>query len=186
MTQTEFVYTTYIRTSPEQLWRALTDPVFTPALLGHRHGVRLEGRVHQSNAAMGPRPGVPTTSSRSCSNRTRTGDSHTGGTTTNLKHAEMFRMVRATTRRAPGAKPLSKVTFDIEQLGDHCQSCSSSHDDFVPDSEMLRGTRRRMARHTRQSQDPARDRRHPPSAETSANELPRGSQKRRRHRAPTG
>jgi uncharacterized protein YndB with AHSA1/START domain/DNA-binding transcriptional ArsR family regulator len=25
----EFVYTTYIRTSPEQLWRALTDPAFT-------------------------------------------------------------------------------------------------------------------------------------------------------------
>ncbi|MGY2061522.1 ArsR/SmtB family transcription factor, partial [Nocardia gipuzkoensis] len=25
----EFVYTTYIKTTPEQLWRALTDPVFT-------------------------------------------------------------------------------------------------------------------------------------------------------------
>jgi DNA-binding transcriptional ArsR family regulator/uncharacterized protein YndB with AHSA1/START domain len=26
---TEFVYTTYIRTTPEQLWKALTDPAFT-------------------------------------------------------------------------------------------------------------------------------------------------------------
>jgi uncharacterized protein YndB with AHSA1/START domain/DNA-binding transcriptional ArsR family regulator len=26
---TEFVYTTYIKTTPEQLWQALTDPVFT-------------------------------------------------------------------------------------------------------------------------------------------------------------
>lgn len=26
---TDFVYTTYIRTTPEQLWRALTDPAFT-------------------------------------------------------------------------------------------------------------------------------------------------------------
>lgn len=29
MGQTEFVYTTYIRTTPEELWRALTDPAFT-------------------------------------------------------------------------------------------------------------------------------------------------------------
>jgi len=29
MTSTEFVYTTYIRTTPEKLWRALTDPAFT-------------------------------------------------------------------------------------------------------------------------------------------------------------
>src|SRR5204863_1031183 len=29
MPQTEFVYTTYIRTTPEKLWRALTEPEFT-------------------------------------------------------------------------------------------------------------------------------------------------------------
>ncbi|MGY1688514.1 ArsR/SmtB family transcription factor [Geodermatophilus sp. SYSU D01105] len=29
MSSPEFVYTTYIRTSPEQLWQALTDPAFT-------------------------------------------------------------------------------------------------------------------------------------------------------------
>jgi uncharacterized protein YndB with AHSA1/START domain/DNA-binding transcriptional ArsR family regulator len=29
MEQTEFVYTTYIRTTPERLWQALTDPAFT-------------------------------------------------------------------------------------------------------------------------------------------------------------
>lgn len=29
MSQTEFVYVTYIRTTPEQLWRALTEPAFT-------------------------------------------------------------------------------------------------------------------------------------------------------------
>jgi DNA-binding transcriptional ArsR family regulator len=28
-TSTEFVYTTYIKTTPEKLWRALTDPAFT-------------------------------------------------------------------------------------------------------------------------------------------------------------
>jgi uncharacterized protein YndB with AHSA1/START domain len=29
MDKPEFVYTTYIRTTPEQLWRGLTDPAFT-------------------------------------------------------------------------------------------------------------------------------------------------------------
>ncbi len=29
MTAPEFVYTTYIRTTPERLWQALTDPAFT-------------------------------------------------------------------------------------------------------------------------------------------------------------
>ncbi|WP_026876462.1 ArsR/SmtB family transcription factor [Jiangella gansuensis] len=29
MTDTAFVYTTYIKTTPEELWRALTDPAFT-------------------------------------------------------------------------------------------------------------------------------------------------------------
>jgi uncharacterized protein YndB with AHSA1/START domain len=29
MDQTEFVYSTYIKTTPEQLWKALTDPAFT-------------------------------------------------------------------------------------------------------------------------------------------------------------
>jgi uncharacterized protein YndB with AHSA1/START domain len=29
MTTAEFVYTTYIKTTPEEVWRALTDPAFT-------------------------------------------------------------------------------------------------------------------------------------------------------------
>jgi len=34
VTDTEFVYTTYIRTTPEELWRALHDPEFTGAYWG--------------------------------------------------------------------------------------------------------------------------------------------------------
>ena len=34
VTETEFVYTTYIRTTAEQLWRALRDPEFTKAYWG--------------------------------------------------------------------------------------------------------------------------------------------------------
>jgi len=32
---TEFVYTTYIRTTPERLWQAITDPVFSNRYMGH-------------------------------------------------------------------------------------------------------------------------------------------------------
>jgi uncharacterized protein YndB with AHSA1/START domain/DNA-binding transcriptional ArsR family regulator len=34
MTQPEFVYTTYIKTTPERLWQALTDPAFTSRYWG--------------------------------------------------------------------------------------------------------------------------------------------------------
>jgi uncharacterized protein YndB with AHSA1/START domain len=34
MTSTEFVYTTYIKTTPERLWQALTDPAFTSQYWG--------------------------------------------------------------------------------------------------------------------------------------------------------
>jgi uncharacterized protein YndB with AHSA1/START domain/DNA-binding transcriptional ArsR family regulator len=34
MTNTEFVYTTFIKTTPEQLWQALTDPAFTSRYWG--------------------------------------------------------------------------------------------------------------------------------------------------------
>jgi uncharacterized protein YndB with AHSA1/START domain/DNA-binding transcriptional ArsR family regulator len=34
MSKPEFVYTTYVRTTPEQLWRGLTDPAFTQQYWG--------------------------------------------------------------------------------------------------------------------------------------------------------
>ncbi len=36
MSDTDFVYTTYIRTTPERLWQALTDPKFTEQYWGER------------------------------------------------------------------------------------------------------------------------------------------------------
>jgi DNA-binding transcriptional ArsR family regulator/uncharacterized protein YndB with AHSA1/START domain len=35
MSSTEFVYTTYIRTTPEKLWQAITDPAFSNRYMGH-------------------------------------------------------------------------------------------------------------------------------------------------------
>ncbi|BBY42408.1 ArsR family transcriptional regulator [Mycolicibacterium celeriflavum] len=35
MSSKEFVYTTYIRTTPERLWQAITDPAFSDRYMGH-------------------------------------------------------------------------------------------------------------------------------------------------------
>ena len=35
MSSPEFVYTTYIRTTPERLWQAITDPAFSDRYMGH-------------------------------------------------------------------------------------------------------------------------------------------------------
>lgn len=35
MSSAEFVYTTYIRTTPERLWQAITDPAFSRRYMGH-------------------------------------------------------------------------------------------------------------------------------------------------------
>jgi DNA-binding transcriptional ArsR family regulator/uncharacterized protein YndB with AHSA1/START domain len=35
MSSPEFVYTTYIRTTPERLWQAITDPAFSRRYMGH-------------------------------------------------------------------------------------------------------------------------------------------------------
>src|ERR1700759_3951163 len=32
---TEYVYTTYLRTTPERLWQAITDPAFSQRYMGH-------------------------------------------------------------------------------------------------------------------------------------------------------
>ena len=37
MSDNDFVYTTYIKTTPERLWKALTDPEFTQQYWGVQH-----------------------------------------------------------------------------------------------------------------------------------------------------
>ena len=53
MKKDQFVYVTYIRTTPEKLWKALIEPEFTRQFLGeHNAGIRMETRrvVEDSNA----------------------------------------------------------------------------------------------------------------------------------------
>jgi uncharacterized protein YndB with AHSA1/START domain len=37
MTRPEFIYTTYIKTTPEKLWAAITNPEFTHQYWGHEN-----------------------------------------------------------------------------------------------------------------------------------------------------
>ena len=57
MSESKFVYVTYIRTTPEKLWRALTDARVHPPVLGrHLAGLRLgEGRVLEADDPRRPR-----------------------------------------------------------------------------------------------------------------------------------
>ncbi len=45
MSKPEFVYVTYIETTPEKLWQALTDGDFTSATGSASRRIRLEGRL---------------------------------------------------------------------------------------------------------------------------------------------
>ena len=57
----EFEYVTYISTSPETLWNALTDPELTEKYLAACERVRLEGRLQVGASTLrqreDPRPG---------------------------------------------------------------------------------------------------------------------------------
>ena len=136
MSNPEFVYTTYIRTTPERLWQALTDPAFTR---------RYWGATFESDW----QPGSPMTWAE---NGVKIADpaqivlasepyrrlSYTWHTLTpefaravGLSDEVFARM--ATERR-------SKVTFEIEPHGPMVK-LTVVHDDFEPGSTVLEGVR---------------------------------------------
>src|SRR3954463_5479790 len=57
MTKPEFVYTTYIKTTPERLWQALTDPAFTRR---YWFGVSFETDWRPDSPMRGGPNGTPT------------------------------------------------------------------------------------------------------------------------------
>jgi uncharacterized protein YndB with AHSA1/START domain/DNA-binding transcriptional ArsR family regulator len=137
MGQTEFVYVTYINTTPEQLWRALTDPSFTLRYWGI--GMQSDWKVG-SPITLQWGPGeefhdieqvvLESDPYRRLSYRWHNYQP---------EHAEMFGW--SDEKFAALVKePLSKVTFDLEPFGETVK-LTVVHDDFVPDSEMLKGTR---------------------------------------------
>src|SRR4051795_4765518 len=124
-----FVYTTYIKTTPEKLWQALTEPAFTNAYWGiafdtdwtagspmtwHQRGVTIadpEQRVVESEPY-----------------RRLSYTWHTF--TPELSDALDF---TDEARERLGAEPRSKVTFEIDPLGEHQVKLTVIHDDLAPD-----------------------------------------------------
>jgi uncharacterized protein YndB with AHSA1/START domain/DNA-binding transcriptional ArsR family regulator len=129
MEKPEFVYTTYIKTTPERLWQALTDPAFTRRYWG----LSLESDW---------KPGSTMTWVEE--NGTRISDpeqvvlesephrrlAYTWHTMT-LEHAKAHGLEELYPKYA--GEPRSKVSFDIEQQGEIVK-LTVVHDGFEPGS----------------------------------------------------
>lgn len=132
MGRTEFVYTTYINTTPERLWRALTDPAFTRRYWG----VTLESDWQVGSTMTWEQDGVTIADpaqvvleSEPYRRLAYTWHTFTPefGKSVGLSD-EVFTRV-ANERR-------SKVTFEIEPLGQMVK-LTVVHDDFEPGSTVV-------------------------------------------------
>jgi len=138
MSQTEFVYVTYIRTTPERLWQALTQPAFIRRYF--------EGGGPESDWQVGS----PVRWKMGPDDENHDWDQHVleaepGRRLSYTWHnyqpemAGMFGWSEEKLAELRNEKR-SKVTFDIEPAGPAVK-LTVIHDDFEPDSEMLRGVR---------------------------------------------
>ncbi len=133
MGRPEFVYVTYIRTTPERLWRALTGPEFTASYWGRTYdtdwrrgsvygvtqsGVRVDDAEQVILEADPPRR-----------------LSYTWHTVS-AEMAERFGWSDTFFARA-AAEPRSKVTFDIEPEEDEIVRLTVVHDGFDEGSAMF-------------------------------------------------
>ncbi|MCP2168444.1 ArsR/SmtB family transcription factor [Goodfellowiella coeruleoviolacea] len=134
MTGTEFVYTSYIRTTPERLWQALTDPAFTRRYWGaalesdwrvgstitwEQGGIRIADPAQVVLESEPPRR-------LSYTWHTFTAEF---GETFGFSAEDLARMA---------AEPRSTVTFDIEPQGDLVK-LTVLHEGFEPGGTVLAG-----------------------------------------------
>jgi DNA-binding transcriptional ArsR family regulator/uncharacterized protein YndB with AHSA1/START domain len=133
MTEPRFTYTTYIHTTPEQLWRALTDPAFTERYWGAR--LESDWQVgspvtwHEQGATMLDAAQVVLESDPP---RRLAYTWHTFTPEWAAAHGlgdELLRTLAAERR--------SRVRFDIEQADDGLVRLTVVHDDFEPGSTVL-------------------------------------------------
>ena len=126
----EFVYTTYIRTTPERLWQAITDPAFSHRYMGHalvsdfkkgstyiwkdRNGLTIE-HPDQVILESDPYRRLVFTFHTIVPELTRVGLSED-------------------TIAKAAAERRSKVTFEIEPVDDDQVKLTVIHDDFPPES----------------------------------------------------
>ncbi len=136
VSDTRFVYVTYVTTTPEALWEALTEPVFIRRYFGGggpSSDWQVGSKVLWQMDAEDP---VHDWDQRvlECEPHRRLAYSW------HSYQPEMAAMFGWSDERLAELRrePVSKVSFEIEQLGKACK-LTVVHDDFVPDSEMLQG-----------------------------------------------
>ncbi len=138
MSKPEFVYTTYIRTTPEQLWRGLTEPAFTRRYWGGvswesdwTTGSALALRLDQGDGVTVADPEQVVLESDPFRRLSYTWHTFTPEWAAAYDVPEDHRARIA-------AEPRSRVTFDIEPVGDYVK-LTVVHDGFAPDSAILPG-----------------------------------------------
>jgi len=136
MDRPAFVYTTYIRTTPEQLWRGLTDPAFTRGYWGvafesdWQVGSAVTLKLDSGNVTIAD-PAQVVLEADPYRRLSYTWHTFTPEwAAANGVSDEYLAKV--------AAEPRSKVTFDIEQLGDLVR-LTVVHDGFEPGSAVLPG-----------------------------------------------
>ncbi|WP_432995695.1 ArsR/SmtB family transcription factor [Dactylosporangium sp. CA-233914] len=134
MIKPEFVYTTYIRTTPEQLWRGITDPAFTRQYWGiefntdWRPGSTMTWQLVKSGRQLAD-PEQVVLEAEPYKRLSYTWH------TLSPEWAKAFD-IDEDYRAKAAAEPRSKVTFAIEPQGDHVK-LTVVHGGFEPDSVIL-------------------------------------------------
>jgi DNA-binding transcriptional ArsR family regulator len=133
MERPEFVYTTYINTTPRRLWQALTEPAFSRRYLGH--AIESDWKIGSTYAwdQDGLKIEHPDQIILECEPYRRL--AFTFHTFT-PELATVAGLSGDTITRAAGERR-SKVAFDIEPLGDQVK-LTVVHDDFEPGSTVLK------------------------------------------------
>ena len=132
----EFVYTTYIRTTPEQLWRGLTDPAFTRRYWGlamesdWKAGSAVTVQLDRGDVTVAD-PAQVVLESDPYRRLSYTWHTFTPEWAAAYDISEEHRAKFA-------AEPRSTVTFEIEPMGDYVR-LTVVHDGFEPGSAVLAG-----------------------------------------------
>jgi uncharacterized protein YndB with AHSA1/START domain/DNA-binding transcriptional ArsR family regulator len=134
MSKPEFVYTTYIRTTPEELWRGLTEPAFTRRYWGL--GFETDWAPGSGMVMVLEKDGVRVADPEQVVLAAEPGRrlSYTWHTFTPEWAAAYGFSERDRGRWA--AEPRSRVTFEIEPLGELVR-LTVVHEGFEPGSEVL-------------------------------------------------
>jgi DNA-binding transcriptional ArsR family regulator/uncharacterized protein YndB with AHSA1/START domain len=134
MTDSEFVYTTYINTTPERLWQALTDPAFTRRYWG----ATFESDWKEGSTMIWEQAGVTIADpAQVILESTPYSRLAYSWHTFTPEFADAFGFSEEVLAKV-SREGRSKVTFDIEQVGPLVK-LTVIHDGFEPGSTVLEG-----------------------------------------------